>query len=157
MEETVGSTYNFEEMVLFIIDMLRPLSIEPIDISWNYASFVYNGIVVFKMCDESIILLKNNKYCFNSKWNNHYYLNAKDLKHIGFKKIKTMSFSTFMSNKQLLVDYVQKFIKFKKEYDVAELKNKIKEDFRKPSLLDKFFKTKHIQSIFKEIDEITRG
>ena len=157
MEDTIGPTCNFEEMVLFIINMLRPLSIEPINISWNYASFVYNGIVVFKMDDESIILLKNNKYCFNRHWNNHYYLTAKDLKQFGFKKIKTMSFSTFMSNKQLLVDYVQKFIKFKKAYDIAELKNKIKEDFRKPSLLDKLFKTKHIQSIFKEIDEITRG
>lgn len=157
MEETVGSTYNFEETVLFIINMLRPFSIEPLDINWNCASFTYNGIVVFKIFDESIILLKNNKYCFNKTWNNNYYLTDKDLKQLGFKKIKTMSFSTFMSNKQLLVDYVQKFIKFKKEHDVAELKNKIKEDFRKPSLLDKLFKTKYIQSIFKEIDEITRG
>ena len=52
MEDTIGPTCNFEEMVLFIINMLRPLSIEPINISWNYASFVYNGIVVFKMDDE---------------------------------------------------------------------------------------------------------
>lgn len=157
MEEIDGSTYNFEEMVLFIVNLLRPLSIEPVNIAWNYASFEYNGIVVFKMHDESIILLKNNKYCFNSTWNNNYYLTDKDLKQIGFKKVKTMSFSTFMSNKKLLVDYVQKFIKFKKAHDIAELKNKIKEDFRKPSLLDKLFKTKYIQSIFKEIDEITRG
>lgn len=70
MEEIDGSTYNFEEKVLFIINMLRPFSIEPVGISLNYATFVYNG---------------------------------------------------------------------------------------KPTLLDKLFKTKYIQSIFKEIDEITRG
>lgn len=157
MDEFVGSTANFNEVVLAIIDLLRPLSVEHQEVFWNYASFVYKDTVILRVMDESIVFPKKFKFCFHEDWNNQYFLNIKDLRKLGFKQVKTISFEKFMANKQILVEYVQNFIKFKKEWDIKQLKDKLNNDFKKPSLIDRLFRTQFCQTIFKQLDEISRG
>ena len=157
MEEISGSTISFNEVVLAIIDLLRPLSVEHHEVCWNYASFVYKDTVILRIMDDSIVFPKKIKFCLNEYWNNHYFLHIEDLNKLGFKQIKTISYEKFMANKHILVEYVQDFIKFKKEWDIKQLKDKLKNDFKKPSLIDKLFRTQFCQTIFKQLDEISRG
>lgn len=157
MEEIVGSTANFNEVVLAIIDLLRPLSVEHQEVFWNYASFMYKDTVILRVTDESIVFPKKVKFCLHENWNNHYFLHIKDFRKLGFKQVKTISYEKFMVNKHILVEYVQNFIKFKKEWDIKQLKDKLNNDFKKPSLIDKLFRTQFCQTIFKQLDEISRG